>query len=70
MMGGKQVNSRAYLSRFNFGGGENKKVSALSGGERNRLHLAMTLKEEGNVLLLDEPTNDLDVTCFVRWKKD
>ena len=62
MMGGKQVNSRAYLSRFNFSGSEqNKKVSTLSGGERNRLHLAMTLKEEGNVLLLDEPTNDLDV---------
>ena len=65
MMGGKQVNSRAYLSRFNFGGGEqNKKVSTLSGGERNRLHLAMTLKEEGNVLLLDEPTNDLDVNTL------
>ena len=65
MMGGKQVNSRAYLSRFNFGGGEqNKKVSALSGGERNRLHLAMTLKEEGNVLLLDEPTNDLDINTL------
>ncbi|TDW51539.1 ATP-binding cassette ChvD family protein [Flavobacterium sp. 270] len=65
MMGGKQVNSRAYLSRFNFGGGEqNKKVAALSGGERNRLHLAMTLKEEGNVLLLDEPTNDLDVNTL------
>ncbi|WP_268223286.1 energy-dependent translational throttle protein EttA [Sinomicrobium oceani] len=65
MMGGKQVNSRAYLSRFNFSGNEqNKKVSALSGGERNRLHLAMTLKEEGNVLLLDEPTNDLDVNTL------
>ena len=65
MMGGKQVNSRAYLSRFNFGGGEqNKKVSTLSGGERNRLHLAMTLKEEGNVLLLDEPTNDLDINTL------
>ncbi|WP_125720635.1 energy-dependent translational throttle protein EttA [Flavobacterium ustbae] len=65
MMGGKQVNSRAYLSRFNFGGGEqNKKVAMLSGGERNRLHLAMTLKEEGNVLLLDEPTNDLDVNTL------
>ncbi|NNE28350.1 MAG: energy-dependent translational throttle protein EttA, partial [Saprospiraceae bacterium] len=61
MMGGRQVNSRAYLSRFNFSGSEqNKKVNMLSGGERNRLHLAMTLKEEGNVLLLDEPTNDLD----------
>lgn len=65
MMGGKQVNSRAYLSRFNFSGSEqNKKVSSLSGGERNRLHLAMTLKEEGNVLLLDEPTNDLDVNTL------
>jgi sulfate-transporting ATPase len=65
MMGGKQVNSRAYLSRFNFSGSEqNKKVAALSGGERNRLHLAMTLKEEGNVLLLDEPTNDLDVNTL------
>jgi sulfate-transporting ATPase len=65
MMGGRQVNSRAYLSRFNFAGSEqNKKVSTLSGGERNRLHLAMTLKEEGNVLLLDEPTNDLDVNTL------
>ncbi|WP_124643111.1 MULTISPECIES: energy-dependent translational throttle protein EttA [Amniculibacterium] len=65
MMGGRQVNSRAYLSRFNFSGSEqNKKVSQLSGGERNRLHLAMTLKEEGNVLLLDEPTNDLDVNTL------
>ncbi|WP_370099081.1 energy-dependent translational throttle protein EttA, partial [Xanthomarina gelatinilytica] len=65
MMGGKQVNSRAYLSRFNFSGSEqNKKVKMLSGGERNRLHLAMTLKEEGNVLLLDEPTNDLDVNTL------
>ena len=65
MMGGRQVNSRAYLSRFNFGGSDqNKKVSTLSGGERNRLHLAMTLKEEGNVLLLDEPTNDLDVNTL------
>jgi len=65
MMGGQQVNSRAYLSRFNFTGSEqNKKVNMLSGGERNRLHLAMTLKEEGNVLLLDEPTNDLDVNTL------
>ncbi|PCE63872.1 energy-dependent translational throttle protein EttA [Sediminicola luteus] len=65
MMGGRQVNSRAYLSRFNFSGSEqNKKVTMLSGGERNRLHLAMTLKEEGNVLLLDEPTNDLDVNTL------
>ena len=65
MMGGREVNSRAYLSRFNFSGSEqNKKVNMLSGGERNRLHLAMTLKEEGNVLLLDEPTNDLDVNTL------
>lgn len=65
MMGGKQVNSRAYLSRFNFSGSEqNKKVAQLSGGERNRLHLAMTLREEGNVLLLDEPTNDLDINTL------
>jgi sulfate-transporting ATPase len=65
MMGGKMVNSRAYLSRFNFSGSDqNKAVSTLSGGERNRLHLAMTLKEEGNVLLLDEPTNDLDVNTL------
>ncbi len=64
-MGGNQINSRAYLSRFNFSGSEqNKKVNMLSGGERNRLHLAMTLKEEGNVLLLDEPTNDLDVNTL------
>lgn len=65
MMGGRQVNSRAYLSRFNFSGSDqNKKVAALSGGERNRLHLAITLKEEGNVLLLDEPTNDLDINTL------
>lgn len=65
MMGGRQVNSRAYLSRFNFGGSDqNKKVNTLSGGERNRLHLAMTLREEGNVLLLDEPTNDLDINTL------
>jgi len=65
MLGGKQVNSRAFLSRFNFSGSDqNKKVSNLSGGERNRLHLAMTLKEEGNVLLLDEPTNDLDINTL------
>ncbi|TPV32404.1 energy-dependent translational throttle protein EttA [Paucihalobacter ruber] len=65
MMGNRQVNSRAYLSRFNFSGSEqNKKVKLLSGGERNRLHLAMTLKKEGNVLLLDEPTNDLDVNTL------
>lgn len=65
MMGGRQVNSRAYLSRFNFSGSEqNKKVKQLSGGERNRLHLSMTLREEGNVLLLDEPTNDLDINTL------
>ena len=65
MMGQREVNSRAYLSRFNFSGSEqNKKVKLLSGGERNRLHLAMTLKEEGNVLLLDEPTNDLDINTL------
>ena len=64
-LGGRQINSRAFLSRFNFSGSDqNKKVGALSGGERNRLHLAMTLKEEGNVLLLDEPTNDLDVNTL------
>lgn len=65
MMGGKPMNSRAYISRFNFNGSDQgKKVSVLSGGERNRLHLAMALKEEGNVLLLDEPTNDLDVNTL------
>ena len=65
LMGGRQVNSRAYLSRFNFGGSDqNKKVKTMCGGERNRLHLAMTLKEEGNVLLLDEPTNDLDINTL------
>ena len=65
ILGGRQINSRAFLSRFNFSGNEqNKKVANLSGGERNRLHLAMTLKEEGNVLLLDEPTNDLDVNTL------
>ena len=64
-IGGKQVNSRAYVAKFNFGGSDqNKKVGVLSGGERNRLHLAMTLRDEGNVLLLDEPTNDLDVNTL------
>jgi ATPase subunit of ABC transporter with duplicated ATPase domains len=57
-------NSRAYLVRFNFGGSDQNKRCPLSGGERNRLHLAMTLKEEGNVLLLDEPTNDLDINTL------
>ena len=61
-MGGRDINTRAYLSRFNFtGADQEKKCGVLSGGERNRLHLAMALKEEGNVLLLDEPTNDFDV---------
>ncbi|HWV30197.1 MAG TPA: energy-dependent translational throttle protein EttA [Dyadobacter sp.] len=65
MLGGKQANARAYVSRFNFGGGDQeKKVGTLSGGERNRVHLAMTLKEGGNLLLLDEPTNDLDVNTL------
>jgi len=64
-LGGKPMNARAYISRFNFAGSDQgKKVSVLSGGERNRLHLAMALKEEGNVLLLDEPTNDLDVNTL------
>jgi sulfate-transporting ATPase len=64
-LGGRPMNSRAYISRFNFAGSDQgKKVSVLSGGERNRLHLAMALKEEGNVLLLDEPTNDLDVNTL------
>lgn len=64
-MGGIKLNSRAYVSRFNFSGqDQNKKVKVLSGGERNRLHLAMALKQEGNVLLLDEPTNDLDVNTL------
>ena len=63
--GGKTINSRAYLSRFNFqGSDQNKKVGTLSGGERNRLHLAMAIKQEANVLLLDEPTNDLDVNAI------
>ena len=61
-MGGRDMNARAYLSKFNFtGADQEKKIAMLSGGERNRLHLAMALKEEGNVLLLDEPTNDIDV---------
>ncbi|MCU4177371.1 energy-dependent translational throttle protein EttA [Carboxylicivirga sp. N1Y90] len=64
-MGGKELNARAYLSRFNFAGNDQqKKCEILSGGERNRLHLAMALKEEGNVLLLDEPTNDIDVNTL------
>ena len=64
-LGGRDVNARAYLSRFNFAGADQeKKCGVLSGGERNRLHLAMALKEEGNVLLLDEPTNDIDVNTL------
>jgi ATPase subunit of ABC transporter with duplicated ATPase domains len=64
-MGGRDVNARAYLSRFNFAGADQTKLCGmLSGGERNRLHLAMALKEEGNVLLLDEPTNDIDVNTL------
>ena len=64
-IGGKSINSRAYCSRFNFqGADQQKKVGVLSGGERNRLHLAMTLKTEANVLLLDEPTNDIDVNTL------
>ena len=64
-MGGRDINARAYLSKFNFAGADQeKKIGMLSGGERNRLHLAMALKEEGNVLLLDEPTNDIDVNTL------
>lgn len=64
-LGGRDVNARAYISRFNFSGTDQSKLcSVLSGGERNRLHLAMALKEEGNVLLLDEPTNDIDVNTL------
>ncbi len=64
-MGGRDMNARAYLSKFNFtGADQEKKIGVLSGGERNRLHLAMALKEEGNVLLLDEPTNDIDVNTL------
>jgi ATP-binding cassette ChvD family protein len=64
-VGDQKINSRAYLSKFNFNGSDqNKKVGILSGGERNRLHLAMTLKTEANVLLLDEPTNDIDINTL------
>ena len=64
-LGGKLMNSRAYVAKFNFSGSDqNKKVGVLSGGERNRLHLALTLRKEANVLLLDEPTNDLDVNTL------
>jgi ATPase subunit of ABC transporter with duplicated ATPase domains len=65
MLGSRQVNSRAYVARFNFtGSDQEKKCGVLSGGERNRLHLALALKAEGNVLLLDEPTNDIDVNTL------
>lgn len=65
MLGGKQINARAYVARFNFSGADQeKKCNILSGGERNRLHLALALKEEGNVILLDEPTNDIDVNTL------
>ena len=65
MLGGRPVNSRAYVARFNFtGADQEKKCAVLSGGERNRLHLALALKEEGNVILLDEPTNDIDVNTL------
>jgi ATPase subunit of ABC transporter with duplicated ATPase domains len=64
-LGGREVNARAYISRFNFAGeDQQKKIKELSGGEKNRVHLAAMLKEEGNVLLLDEPTNDLDVNTL------
>ena len=65
MLGNKSMNSRAYVSKFNFNGGDQqKKVGVLSGGERNRVHLAITLKKGSNVLLLDEPTNDIDVNTL------
>ena len=64
-LGNRSINARAYVSRFNFSGSDQeKKCGVLSGGERNRLHLALALKEEGNVLLLDEPTNDIDVNTL------
>ncbi|MFG1483518.1 ATP-binding cassette domain-containing protein, partial [Halobacteriovorax sp. HFRX-1_3] len=69
-VGGQEVNSRAYIAKFNFSGeDQKKKVSELSGGERNRVHLAKVLKEGGNVLLLDEPTNDLDVNTLQALEK-
>ena len=65
MIGGKNVNARAYISKFNFSGADQgKKLNVLSGGERNRVHLAMTLKQGANVLLLDEPTNDIDINTL------
>ena len=69
-LGNVQVNSRGYVTRFGFSGtDQQKKVGVLSGGERNRVHLARMLKHGANVLLLDEPTNDLDVNTIPRWKK-
>ena len=66
-LGGREVNARAYVSKFNFSGtDQEKKCGVLSGGERNRLHLALALKEDANVLLLDEPTNDIDVNTLRR----
>ncbi len=65
LLGGREINSRAYVSKFNFSGSDQqKKVGILSGGERNRVQLAMVLKEGANLLLLDEPTNDLDVNTI------
>jgi ATPase subunit of ABC transporter with duplicated ATPase domains len=65
LLAGRQVNARAYISKFNFNGNDqSKKIKELSGGERNRVHLAMTLKQGANVLLLDEPTNDIDVNTL------
>jgi ATPase subunit of ABC transporter with duplicated ATPase domains len=65
ILGSRTMNSRAYVSRFNFSGADQgKKTGVLSGGERNRLHLALTLRQEANVLLLDEPTNDIDVNTL------
>ena len=65
MVGGRLINARAYVSKFNFSGSDQeKKCGVLSGGERNRLHLALTLKSGANVLLLDEPTNDIDVNTL------
>ncbi len=69
-LGRVEVNSRAYVGRFNFTGSDQQKpVKLLSGGERNRVHLARMLKEGANVLLLDEPSNDLDVNTCARWKR-
>ena len=70
MLGNRQVNARAYVARFNFtGADQEKKCGMLSGGERNRLNLALTLRQGGNLLLLDEPTNDLDVETWSPWRR-